>query len=1186
MSIWYKGLAGVFALIGATSVTAQVTYSVFPAVPQNSSPTAPAQPTDHGMPLVTLSVRDSTLAYAVDMVVHQAHLRLSYDVNSRLFARRVTANVDHVPVMDALAVVLKGSGLVAKMAPDGETVVVRGQARPATTGQTRLGGGTIDGRVSDSASGQRLGGVAVKVAGTTLAAVTSDSGHFTLTGVPSGEQVLAVKLFGYKPVERTVTVVDSQRTTVRIIMVPIPTVLSGVVTTATGQQRKIEVGNDVTTLNVDSIRRIAPITSVTDLLETRVPGLTVLHSSGTPGDPARLRLRGLGTIQGNDDPIVYVDGIRVYAYQSSYRTNNLADPGIQVGEVTSNATAAFSAPSPLDQIDPANIESVEILKGPSATAVYGSDAAAGVIVITTKHGRAGPTVWTLNLGQGVNWSPGRWPTNYFRFGSDTTGVSSAIGVCPWYILGCHVDSVVAFQALNDSRFSPFSHGSDRSADLTVSGGTQTFTYSVTGSGAGTVGLLKLPGFEQARYDSAYGTTLGPIPHALVRPDNYATWGVNGSMTALPSSALRVTLMSSLFNSTQQQGSLSFAIPQLAGTYLGRDIAVVGGTVEPVNAYSIQGFVERATAAQVTQTNALSLHWQALRWLPLDATGGLNTITSDDHTYIPFGISAVNPGAPNQTDTTGHYGLGRGVSHEQTVTVGTVIPLPLMTLALGGNSVTETTADVRISSNQLAPGVSTPTSFCGQVSIACNVSASQNSGGTSTYGWYVEPRFNFHSRFFVAPGFRLDGGNGGRSTTSSGLGALTAFPKMDFSWIAVDRQGSRPLWGLLTLLRPRVALGVAGTQPSPNQKLRLYNGTDFTAAPLAEGQRCEPIMSIDGTTEVSAVCLSTLGNTQLRPERTRELEGGVDATLWNGRLTVTYTQYTKQTQDAILDIPVAPSATGLSSMSTNIGVIRNTGTELTANATILESRALSWNVGVNLSNNNNLMVRLNKGQQIIQTSTGYAQTRVVPGYPLFGLWAQPIASFVDANHDGIIENNEIILKDSSVYVGQPNPKYQLNLSTGVTILNGRLSANATFAYENGLTQNNQGACNSFAFLSAANATGTPLSTQAAIVAAGNCVPSFLDVGSASTSIGMIQTVNTFRFNALSVNYEVPRAIASWFRVPRMSLALQGSNLGLYTNYRGKDPNVNAFSTVIGRDETLDLGQLPEPRTWWLKLTLSD
>ena len=150
-------------------------------------------------------------------------------------------------------------------------------------------GGVVAGRVTDSASGQGLVGATVKVQGGNLSAITSDSGRFTLKNVPLGKQVLTVRLFGFKPATHVVTVADSGRTTVHITLIPVATVLSGVVTTASGLQRKIEVGNDITTLNVDSIRQIAPITSVTDLLETRVPGLTVMHTSGVPGDPSRLR---------------------------------------------------------------------------------------------------------------------------------------------------------------------------------------------------------------------------------------------------------------------------------------------------------------------------------------------------------------------------------------------------------------------------------------------------------------------------------------------------------------------------------------------------------------------------------------------------------------------------------------------------------------------------------------------------------------------------------------------------------------------------------------------------------------------------------------------------------------------------------------------------------------------------------
>ena len=524
----------------APSAVAQITYSIFPVKNGNVADAtlreAVPQPGQNGKgALVTLAVSGSTLDNVVETLAHQAHLLPVYDRGNSVFARRVTVHLVDIPVMEAFVTVLKGTGLVATLRPDQTTVMIGTGGAVPRLQAARRAPGIIVGRVTDSASGQGLGGAAVKVEGTKLTTVTSDSGRFTLRDVPAGEQVITVKLFGYRPAERTVTVVDSQSTTVRLSLVSIPTVLSGVVTTATGMQRKIEVGNDITTLNVDSIRQVTPISSFTDLLEGRVPGLTVLHSSGVPGDPSRLRLRGAGSIEGNNDPVIIVDGIRVYGNQSDPRNQNLAPVfSPYKNTIAKNLnTGSFAAPSPVDQIDVADIEKVEVLKDPSATAIYGSDAAAGVIVITTKHGRAGPTRWTLNVSDGVNWMPGSWPTTYYRFGQDTAFAGGSFGLCSWSLATCRTDSVVAFQALNDPRYTVFGHGSNQTVDLSVSGGVPALTYNLTGSGAGNIGYLHLPVIEQQRYDSVYGSQFGKIPHDLVQPDHYTTWGVSGSLDARP-----------------------------------------------------------------------------------------------------------------------------------------------------------------------------------------------------------------------------------------------------------------------------------------------------------------------------------------------------------------------------------------------------------------------------------------------------------------------------------------------------------------------------------------------------------------------------------------------------------------------------------------------------------------------------
>src|SRR5260221_11224162 len=144
----------------------------------------------------------------------------------------------------------------------------------------------------------------------------------------------------------------------------------------------------------------AAIRNLTGLLATRVPGLTVQRTSGAPGDPARLRLRGVASALRSNDPIVVVDGVRIYAEQSAARSANLADPRRNAPGTLGVNPPPYAAPSPLDNIDPNSIETIEVLKGPSAATLYGQDAANGVIVITTKKGKAGPPHGSAEVEQG------------------------------------------------------------------------------------------------------------------------------------------------------------------------------------------------------------------------------------------------------------------------------------------------------------------------------------------------------------------------------------------------------------------------------------------------------------------------------------------------------------------------------------------------------------------------------------------------------------------------------------------------------------------------------------------------------------------------------------------------------------------------------------------------------------------
>jgi TonB-dependent SusC/RagA subfamily outer membrane receptor len=982
---------------------------------------------------VTVDVKQVSLDRALQTIAARSHTTILYDASMMArHHRAVTVQVKEVALRTVFGQLFAGTTLQVVAQPHDRLVVVEG----TTVSPPIDSVGTVTGTVVDSATGKPIPGVSVSIHGITPV-TTTEQGTFTFRNVPVGDQLVIARAFGHRPMRRTVTVHDSEQTRIRFQLANAPNILSGVVTTATGTQRKLEVGNDIVTLNVDSIRQVAPITSVTDLLESRVPGLTVLRTSGVPGDPARLRLRGASSITGNNDPIVIVDGIRVYAAQSDARTANLATSAVPatglLHSVTTVAPMNYAAPSPLDQIDPNNIETIDVLKGPSASSLYGSDAANGVIIITTKKGRAGPAHWTLALRQGISDLPGDYPVQIVRWGRsdhdggvpDYSGNPQA-GVCDITSACTAVDSVIHMQLLNLPQWSPFGHGSSTRGSTTVSGGTGPLTYALTASAATELGYLTLPNVLANAFKTFHGYD---APEWAKRPDKYTTWSGGGQLTAAPTANTRLTFQSNVFHGLQRRSSLEKILPLLASTI---DTISTNNFNDARRANSY----ERATSERLTFNNALQASWAPWDWFPLNMTAGLNTGTGHDVTLLPRDIVLYA-----DPDTLGHYGTAQTSTTVKTFTANTTIPgwHDRLRTAFGINIYATNTADVTAQQDTLALGVTTPNVLTGQTS--------QSVTGTATYGWFFEPRFTVSQRFFLTPGFRIDGGNanGGNATVSGLPKRLTfaaLFPKVNFSWLALDRQNADapPLFGILTLLRPRLALGSAGVQPRPEDRLRLLGG---------EG-------SVNAATDDS-LTVRTLGNTQLRPERSSEIEGGFEAVLWHGRMSLDVTHARKMQHDAIISVPVAPSVYGRGrSIRINVGEIRNTNTELSGSIQPVATGMATWSVGANWARNDNMVLRLDQtSAALIQGIGGCADcrtdaksltisdSRIAVGYPLFGRWEKPILGYVDANGDGIIQASEIRVGDTAVYLGRHDPAQTASLFTDVTLFHGRLGMHANF-----------------------------------------------------------------------------------------------------------------------------------------------
>lgn len=249
--------------------------------------------------------------------------------------------------------------------------------------------GSIRGQVVDAITLRAIGGAQVEIVDTRRGGLTNTSGQYLLLNVPVGEHELRVQFIGFATVTQSVTVVSGETAVVDFELAQAALQLDQIVVTGTAQETQARsVGNTVSTIDAADIVDIAPISTVQELLTARTPGLTLMKNSGQAGSSSKLRIRGAGSLAAGLQPVVYVDGIRMKSGTQG---------GQDVGWGGAQGTDA------LDFLNPQDIESVETIKGPAASTLYGADAAGGVIQIITKKGRAGSgLVWNASFETGYS----------------------------------------------------------------------------------------------------------------------------------------------------------------------------------------------------------------------------------------------------------------------------------------------------------------------------------------------------------------------------------------------------------------------------------------------------------------------------------------------------------------------------------------------------------------------------------------------------------------------------------------------------------------------------------------------------------------------------------------------------------------------------------------------------------------
>jgi hypothetical protein len=388
-----------------------------------------------------------------------------------------------------------------------------------------------------------------------------------------------------------------------------------------------------------------------------------------------------------------------------------------------------------------------------------------------------------------------------------------------------------------------------------------------------------------------------------------------------------------------------------------------------------------------------------------------------------------------------------------------------------------------------------------------------------------------------------------------------YPKMSASWLLSDEPFFPRFTGipnLFTNFRLRAAFGHAGIQPTIDARFRSYK----SSGGHLNGQNS------------SGIVVSTAGNTSLRAERSTEIEGGFDMGLLNDRITVDLTMYRKLTRDALV-LRTLPPSFGISSRYENIGKVDNRGVELTATVRPVATRSFTWNATVGVSHNRNRLVTL--GRTTLPPSPfaiGTGENRFVEGYPVNGYWARPILGFSDLNADGVIDTSEVRLGDSALYRGQTFPKAELSWHNDFSLFSGWMSIATRINSVNGLTQLNS-AMATQCFNAKCRWVVDPASSlehQAIAVVGAHPIRS---------SWGYLETASWVRWSELSLTVNVPETLVRRLRTRSASVSLMGQNLGLWSSYRGADPEVN--TNILG-NQMDDMGGIPQPRNWSIRFNI--
>lgn len=971
----------------------------------------------------------------------------------------------------------------------------------------------LDGKVADKQTQTVLAGADVRIKGTTHQVLTDDNGKFKFVTGQKFPYILTITYVGYKSLEITV-----DKSPANIVLEPLPKQLGDVVVVGYGTQKRSDLTGSVSKINPQDVRTI-PEAGFDAQLQGKAPGVQINTNTGVPGSDVFIRVRGATSINASNDPLYVVDGVVI----NSVSLQNIFQD---------------RATSPLTDINPNDIESIEVLKDASAIAIYGARGANGVIIITTKKGDYGEKARIdFNASEGIGWAPKDkvWKTttgpehailvNEYNTNMGTAKpfrpVSEVVNGVPGRGLPEDQPTYDRMQYLNRT-------AKLRSYDISLRGGSQNTKYYIGGGYNKQESIWKPMAFERYSFKVNIDQKIG----------RFVTVGINNTASLTKRDQARPANGG---NGTLLQASLN--IP----TYL-PIFADDGTPLKWVNFDNIAVLTSRVNLW------SNSYHYIGNAYLSIDLLKNLKFHSS-------FGVDYNNYEENEYWDTRTILGASGGKGTQSITQSGTIINEQTLTYntnvgqhkigVLVGNTLQQTTLK-----NVSATGTNFPNDSYTQISAAATQTASQFGTNSKLASFFSRLDYNYAGKYYAEFTIRADG--------SSRFGANHKwgyFPAVGAAW-RLSEEDFLINSTTISNLKLRASYGITGNQGGID---------DFASQGLWNGGY--GYADAAGTNERPGTAPLQIANPELKWEKTSQISIGFDLGLFNGRINTEFNVYKKYTSDVLLQI-ATPGSSGFTSYLTNYGEISNKGVELSIQSVNLRTKDFTWKTELNVSRNVNTIEEIPADIPF----AGRDLIRLQKGKPMYSYWLYKQLYVDPATGNAVFED---LTKDGSItaadrqIVGNTWPDYFGGFSNNFQYKNFDLGVFLTYSFGNSIWNHNR----------MLGETGGTLDANRVLLASQldrwttpgqitNTPKLNAENYSRQENSRFLEDGSFVRLRSLTLGYSLPKAIARKLRISKARLYVAGSNLFIITKYTGSDPESN-----MGRDniQGYDYGTPPQPRT---------